>query len=78
LRTLVRSRTEFAASSQESHADITRTKNKTRNSTKKRLFYLCQIRPTGKAKFNWIDIKKIGAMISILLEDIDLHKNKEI
>ena len=40
----VKSRTEFAASSLDSHADITRTKNKTRNSTNQRLFYLCQMR----------------------------------
>ena len=44
MRTLVKSRTEFAASSQYSHEDITRAKNKKRYSTKKRLFYLCQIR----------------------------------
>ena len=36
------------------------------------------ILPAGKAKFNWIDINNIGDVISILLEDFDLHKNKEI
>ena len=34
--------------------------------------------PAGKAKFNWIDIKNIGDVTAILMEDFDLHKNKEI
>lgn len=36
------------------------------------------ILPAGKAKFNWIDIKNIGEVTAILLDNFDLHKNKEI
>ena len=36
------------------------------------------ILPAGKAKFNWIDIKNIGEVSAILMEDFDLNKNKEI
>jgi len=36
------------------------------------------ILPAGKAKFNWIDIKNIGEVTAILLENFDQHKNKEI
>ena len=36
------------------------------------------ILPAGKAKFNWIDIKNIGDVTAVLLEDFDMHKNKEI
>ena len=36
------------------------------------------ILPAGKAKFNWIDIKNIGEVASVLLDNFTLHKNKEI
>ena len=36
------------------------------------------ILPAGKAKFNWIDIKNIGEVAAIMLDDFDLYKNKEI
>lgn len=36
------------------------------------------ILPAGKAKFNWIDIKNIGEVTSVLLDNFELHKNKEI
>lgn len=36
------------------------------------------ILPAGKAKFNWIDIKDIGEVTAILIDNFDLHKNKEI
>jgi uncharacterized protein YbjT (DUF2867 family) len=36
------------------------------------------ILPAGKAKFNWIDIKNIGEVTAILIDNFDLHKNKEI
>jgi uncharacterized protein YbjT (DUF2867 family) len=36
------------------------------------------ILPAGNAKFNWIDISNIGETAAILLDNFDLHKNKEI
>jgi uncharacterized protein YbjT (DUF2867 family) len=36
------------------------------------------ILPAGKAKFNWIDIRNIGQVTAILLDNFDLHKNREI
>lgn len=36
------------------------------------------ILPAGKAKFNWIDTKNIGEATSILLNDFEKYKNREI
>ena len=36
------------------------------------------ILPAGKAKFNWIDIKNIGEVTSVLLDNFELHKNKKL
>ncbi len=36
------------------------------------------ILPSGKAKFNWIDIKNIGETCAILLENFSDYKNKAI
>jgi len=36
------------------------------------------ILPAGKAKFSWIDISNIGETAAILLDNFELHKNKEI
>lgn len=32
--------------------------------------------PSGKAKFNWIDVENIGEACAILLTDFDSHQNK--
>ncbi len=32
--------------------------------------------PAGRAKFNWIDVKNIGEVAAIVLENFDQHKNK--
>ena len=39
-----------------------------------RLFY----HPSGKAKFNWIDIENIGEAGAILLDKFDIYKNQSI
>jgi uncharacterized protein YbjT (DUF2867 family) len=36
------------------------------------------ILPAGKAKFNWIDIKNIGEVAAILLDNFEFYKNSEI
>jgi uncharacterized protein YbjT (DUF2867 family) len=36
------------------------------------------ILPAGKAKFNWIDIKNIGEVSAILLDNFATNKNREI
>lgn len=32
--------------------------------------------PSGKAKFNWIDVKDIGKGTAVLIYDFDKHKNQ--
>ncbi len=36
------------------------------------------ILPAGKAKFNWVDVKNIGEVAAMLLNDFDTHKNQAI